>query len=88
MSKVKEYDPADRVAQAVTILREDFESVQVLATRQAGPDETYRFEAGAGNFMTRYGHAKAFCLKCEANFAENVSDEAATEDEEEDPNGG
>lgn len=55
-----------RVQQAVDMLAEHFDAVQIFCTRvEDGGGGTVNINLGAGNFFARYGHVKAWTLRQE-----------------------
>lgn len=57
----------ERVQKHATELSEQFDSVQIFVTRhEAGEhDGTININLGAGNYFTRYGHVKDWCVRQE-----------------------
>lgn len=56
-----------RVEEAVRILEEHFDTIQVFATRhEAGEkDGTVNINLGSGNWFARYGQVKEWCVRVE-----------------------
>ena len=48
----------DKVEEAIKLLMEHFEAVQIFATRMAHPKCTIDIRKGSGNFYARYGLTK------------------------------
>lgn len=56
-----------RLQQHIDQLADHFDSVQIFATRhEAGEKEgTINIQLGAGNWFTRYGQVREWCIRCD-----------------------
>lgn len=63
-----------RVQDAVDVLIEHFDSVQILATKHEPEieDGTVHVSLGAGNWYARYGQAKEWLLRCDETAKQRV----------------
>ena len=70
---------AERVAQAVVTLREYFDTVQILCTRDDGGRDTTFCAHGAGNWFARYGYARMFVSDAEKGMSVSTTIETKKE---------
>lgn len=58
----------ERIEEAMDLLREHFDTVQVFCTRQ-DPDGTVNLKIGVGNWFARYGQIKDWVNRAEETAA-------------------